>query len=235
MVLPFFFLLFLPDVLAFKAFSCDSKYKSYMRFNSLSVEECSLGSDWISEQKEIDIQVLYLQYIKYKIHCNNSFSKNSSVKVVQSKFAEEMELITCSLERTLEIGKCGFTNLKYGVIEKPVSIFGCKMTQELQILILLIMCTYKCLKSNFKNRYSTLPKQNQAYIPSYAISLTTSYTIWYNITHNIITHNITHNIICMNNSFISIDTIISNNLFVQTSSFVKLKYYHPYNCRCHKV
>ena len=52
------FLLFLPDVETFTAYSCDSSYKNILVYDSLSVERCSLGNDWISEEKQLEIQVL---------------------------------------------------------------------------------------------------------------------------------------------------------------------------------
>ena len=67
-----------------------------MTFSAQDVEQCNLGDDWISESHE------------------------QTVQVVQSKYLEDTEMITCSIEKTLEVGKCGAFSLSYGITSKPV-------------------------------------------------------------------------------------------------------------------
>ena len=96
MYLPILLLLWLPSARMFSAYECNTNYQGVLKFDVENIEECHLGQNWISSQHEQEIQVL------------------------QKKFEEETELVTCSVTRTLEVGRCGFNGLVYGRTMRPV-------------------------------------------------------------------------------------------------------------------
>ena len=100
MLLPLLSLAWLPLSSQFVAYQCDENYKGFMEFSALSVETCDLDQQWLSDKEEQMIQVL------------------------QTKYSEETQMLTCSIKRTLEIGKCGIFGLSYGVPSKPVIIIN---------------------------------------------------------------------------------------------------------------
>lgn len=64
---------------SFLAYQCDTSYRSYLKYDGLSVEKCDLGSNFVSDQKEIRIQVL------------------------QKKFSQDLEVVTCTVTKTYEV------------------------------------------------------------------------------------------------------------------------------------
>ena len=56
-------------------------------YDALAVEACNLEDDWLSHEEEVYVQV------------------------IQDKYVEEVEVYTCTLEKTLTVGYCKLYSL----------------------------------------------------------------------------------------------------------------------------
>ena len=86
----------LPGVFNFTAYQCSSSYQDTIKYDALEMENCELAENWEQDIEDVDIQML------------------------QEKFTDDVDVITCSLQQTWTIGACGFTSLLYGIPQKPI-------------------------------------------------------------------------------------------------------------------
>ena len=62
------------------AYNCDNAYEKYLVYDSLNVKKCSLEENWISEEEDVEIQV------------------------IQEKYQDTVQVYKCTISRTVEIG-----------------------------------------------------------------------------------------------------------------------------------
>lgn len=79
---------FLPGICCFIAYDCQNNgYKSTIRYDAQSMQDCTLKDDWETEQRDVNVQLL------------------------QEKFTDDIEVVTCTLEKSITIGACGTDSL----------------------------------------------------------------------------------------------------------------------------
>ena len=82
------FISFLLPAWGFQAFSCSDSYKSYIKYDRLAVQDCNMKDNWLVSDEELEIQL------------------------VQKKYVEQIEVLTCELEYSIQIGKCGIDGIR---------------------------------------------------------------------------------------------------------------------------
>lgn len=69
------------DAESFVAYDCNNAYSSYIKYDAVNLKKCSLDNDWIAKEEDVDIQV------------------------IQEKYEDTIEVHTCTVTKTIEIGK----------------------------------------------------------------------------------------------------------------------------------